>query len=88
MNTEQENQKLILEHSNGEHYVDLKKSTDVKVIKKFEKMGTVVLEPNGAVIVEHGHHFTVKTSEDTPCVIKIVQQEYNPVTKKMMNSID
>lgn len=61
---------------------------DVGVVKKMAKMNTIVLDTNGSTIVEHGHHAIVSTEPETKRVIKITQQEYNPVTKALMNAFD
>jgi len=75
---------LVLEESTNTHTM----IGDVKVVKKMEKMNTVVLDTNGSTIVEHGHHAVVSTEPSTKRVIKITQQEYNPVTKALMNAFD
>jgi len=75
---------VILEESTNTHTM----KGDVKVVKKMSNMNTVVLDTKGNAIVEHGHHAIVKTEPGTKRVIKITQQEYNPVTKAMMNAFD
>lgn len=77
-------EKVILEESSNTHIMEGK----VKVVKKLAKMNTVVLDTEDAAVVLHGHHATVKTEGSTKRVIKITQQEFNPVTKAMMNSFD
>jgi hypothetical protein len=76
---------IILEESTNTH---ISRSTGVKEVARFQTMGTVILETNGAMVVEHGHHHTVATDADTPQVIKITQQEYNPILKRMQNAFD
>lgn len=76
--------KLVLEESTNTHTL----SGDAKVLKKIAKMNTVVLDTNGSAIVEHGHHAYVSTEKSTKRVIKITQQEFNPVTKALMNAFD
>ena len=52
-------------------------------------MGTVVLDvADDNMIVEHGHHNTVATETGTKRVIKITQQEYNPILKAFQNAFD
>ena len=51
-------------------------------------MNTIVLDTVNGPIVEHGHHAIVRTEPETKRVIKITQQEYNPITKALMNSFD
>jgi hypothetical protein len=77
-------EKVVLEQSTNTHTM----IGDVKVVRKIDKMNTVVLDIEGSAIVEHGHHAIVKTEPTTKRVIKITQQEYNPVTKALMNAFD
>ena len=44
------------------------------------------LQIQGDGIVTHGEHGTIKT--ESPNVIKYVQQELNPVTRKLQNAYD
>jgi hypothetical protein len=44
------------------------------------------LRVEGAGIVTHGEHGTLRT--ESTKVAKVVQQEYNPVTKAMQNAFD
>jgi len=75
---------VVLEESTNTHTM----KGNVEVVKKMEKMNTVVLDTNGCSIVEHGHHANVMTEPSTKRVIKITQQEFNPVTKAIMNAFD
>jgi hypothetical protein len=77
-------QKLVLEKSTNTHVC----STPVEVTSSWNDMATIILSPKGQMIVEHGHHNTVATEEGTKQVIKITQQEYNPVLKAMQNAFD
>lgn len=79
------NEKIVLEKSTNTHST---KSKGVEVVSEFNNMTTMILETNGKCVVQHGHHGTVATDQDTKNVIKITQQEYNPITKKLMNAID
>lgn len=74
----------VLEKSTNTHIT----KSDVSVEQAFNKMTTINLKTNGKMIVEHGHHNTVSTEPTTKQVIKITQQEYNPVLKAMQNSFD
>ena len=76
--------KVTLEESTNTHTM----IGEVKVVKKMEKMNTIVLDTNGCSVVEHGHHAIVSTEPETKRVIKITQQEYNPVTRALMNAFD
>lgn len=79
-----------------ELFLELEKSTNthitrsnVSVLKEYPTMTTIVLRSNNdSMIVEHGHHNTVATERDTTCIIKITQQEYNPVLQAFQNSFD
>jgi len=77
-------EKIVLEKSTNTHEIN----GDVKVVKEMDKMSTVVLNTNGSSIVVHGQHANVKTENETKRVIKITQQEFNPVTKAFMNAFD
>lgn len=75
---------VVLEESTNTHVL----KGNVSVTKKMQKLNTVVLKTNGATIVEHGQHATVRTEDETKNIIKITQQEFNPITKAMMNAFD
>ena len=80
-----ENEKnIVLEESTNTHIL----KGEAKVVKKMSKMNTVVLDTDGCSVVEHGHHAIVSTEPDTKRIIKITQQEFNPVTKALMNAFD
>lgn len=74
----------VLEKSTNTHFTD----SDVEIVNEHPKMTTIELKTNGSMIVEHGHHFTVATEIDTVRTVKITQQEYNPILKKMQNAFD
>lgn len=75
----------VLEKSTNTHV----SNSDVKVVLKSEVMSTMVIDTEDeAMIVEHGHHRTVATEADTKRVIKITQQEFNPVLQAMQNAFD
>lgn len=75
---------LVLEPSTNTH------STRSKVLveSRFEKGNTVTLRTHGGMVVEHGQHRTVATENIDQQVIKIVQQEHNPILGIMQNSSD
>lgn len=77
---------IVLEPSTNTHVVPT--DNEVEVVEKVEKMNTFVLNTNGKMIVEHGHHNTVATEPTTRKVIKITQQEYNPILKELQNAFD
>lgn len=78
-------EKTVLEPSTNTHVTD----SNVNVVGKFDNMGTIILDVNSDnMIVEHGHHHTVATEPSTTRVIKITQQEYNPVLKAFQNAFD
>lgn len=79
-----EKKTVLLEESTNTHIL----TGDVEIIKKMSKMNTIVLDTNGCSIVEHGHHAVVSTELETKRVIKITQQEFNPITKALVNSFD
>lgn len=74
---------FILEQSTNTH----KLSADKVVAKEVDgELGGVVLKVEGEGVVTHGEHKTLKT--ECPDVIKINQQEINPLTKKMGAAFD
>ena len=75
---------VSLEESTNTHIL----KGDVEVVKTISKMNTVVMNTNGSAIVEHGHHAIVSTEPETCRVIKITQQEFNPITKALMDAFD
>lgn len=75
----------VLEKSTNTHST----ISDVEVVGEFNKMTTVLIEAKGTgMVVEHGHHNTVATEKSTEYIIKITQQEYNPVLQAFQNSFD
>lgn len=78
------NNLVALEKSTNTHTT----KSNVTITDEFEKMTTVIIETNNSVIVEHGHHHTVATEPDTEQVIKITQQEFNPVLNAFQNAFD
>jgi hypothetical protein len=72
---------VVLEPSTNTHKMD---ATAVEVTDLGNS--TLKLKVTGAGIVTHGEHGTLVTESEN--VIKYVQQEYNPVTKKLRNAFD
>ena len=79
------NNKVVLESSTNTHSTETK---GVEVISKMETMSTIVLDTKEGMIVCHGHHHTVATEPTTKRVIKITQQEKNPITQAFQNAFD
>tara|TARA_R110000850_G_scaffold105573_1_gene216562 strand:- start:133 stop:363 length:231 start_codon:yes stop_codon:yes gene_type:complete len=75
------NKKEVLEESTNTHILVAKEITKTNLGD-----GILKLEINGEGIVTHGEHGTLKTQSDV--VFKYVQQELNPVTKKLQNAYD
>lgn len=76
-----EKRTVVLEPSTNTHQMSAN-SVDVKDLGN----STLKLKVNGDGIVTHGEHGTLVTESDN--VIKYVQQEFNPVTKKLRNAYD
>ena len=72
--------RVVLENSTNTHVMD--------------KVGMEVTELEGGVLIDnaqgglvtHGEHATIKT--ETKTVLKINQQEYNPLTEEIQNAVD
>ena len=73
---------IVLEPSTNTHTM----KGNVEVIGQLEQLGGVVLQSSGVGVVLHGEHGVICTEELN--VIKLVQQEYNPITKILQNSFD
>ena len=76
-----EKRTVVLEPSTNTHQMSAS-SVDVKDLGN----STLKLKVNGDGIVTHGEHGTLVTESDN--VIKYVQQEFNPVTRKLRNAYD
>ena len=76
-----EKRTIVLEPSTNTHQMSAN-SVDVKDLGN----STLKLKVNGDGIVTHGEHGTLTT--ESANVIKYVQQEYNPVTRKLRNAFD
>lgn len=73
--------------------VALEKSTNTHNLQSTSKIETTMLtesivkiKTHGDAIVTHGEHGTMAIESNN--AIKYVQQEVNPVTKKMQNAFD
>lgn len=73
---------VVLEPSTNTHTIE----GEVQVIQKLEEMGGLVLETNGDCIVLHGEHGVIATEGQH--IIKLTQQEVNPLTGQMNNAYD
>ena len=71
---------VTLEPSTNTHKIEGNVS-----VKDMEN-GVLKLKIQGEGIVTHGEHGTVTT--ESKDVIKYVQQEFNPLTKKLQNAYD
>jgi hypothetical protein len=71
---------LVLEKSTNTHLLKSKKH------EVLYQEGSEVLVKTEEAIVVHGEHGTLGTESEF--VFKANQQEYNPVTRKMMDAID
>ena len=74
-------EKKVLEPSTNTHTLEAE-SIKTKDIGN----GILKLKVKGDGIVTHGEHGTLKTESEN--VIKYVQQEVNPITRKMQNAFD
>jgi hypothetical protein len=74
-------EKFVLEPSTNTHSIEGEK------LKVTELNNAVLVEVQaGEGLIKHGEHGTIKTEE--PFVLKINQQEFNPIKKIMQNAID
>jgi hypothetical protein len=76
-----EKRTIVLEPSTNTHSLN---ANDVKVEKIDNSILKLTIDGEG--IVTHGEHGTLTTESKN--VIKYVQQEYNPVTRKLRNAFD
>jgi sulfur carrier protein ThiS len=76
------NNTIALEKSTNTHTLQSSDRIEVKQITD----SILMIRTNGESIVTHGEHGTIKVESND--VIKYVQQEVNPVTKKMQNAFD
>ena len=73
---------VVLEPSTNTHTMTATQSVVVEDLGN----STLKLKVEGEGIVTHGEHGTLVT--ESPNVIKYLQQEFNPVTKKLRNAFD
>jgi hypothetical protein len=73
---------VVLEPSTNTHKIH----GEVKVIEKLDQLNGLVLETNGECEVLHGEHGVIITEGDN--IIKLNQQEFNPLSKQMQNAYD
>ncbi len=74
-------EKLVLEPSTNTHQIEAKKITNEDLGN-----GILKLKIEGEGVITHGEHGSIKT--ESKDVIKYVQQELNPVTRKLQNAYD
>jgi hypothetical protein len=72
---------VILEPSTNTHVLEADNINKIEL-----EGGGLLLEISGEGLVKHGEHATIKTEE--AYVVKINQQEFNPITKMVQNAID
>ena len=73
---------VVLEPSTNTHRMN----GSVKISEKLDNLSGLVLETEGECIVLHGEHGVIVTESEN--VIKLTQQEFNPLTKQLQNSFD
>jgi hypothetical protein len=73
---------IVLEPSTNTHTM----KGDVEVVSKLGQMNGLVIKTNGLGVVLHGEHGVIVTEEEH--VIKLNQQEANPLTGQMQNAFD
>ena len=76
------NNTIALEKSTNTHTLQSSDRIEVKEITD----SILMIRTNGESIVTHGEHGTMKVESND--VIKYVQKEVNPVTKKLQNAFD
>ena len=73
--------KIILEPSTNTHTLE---GDEIKT--KELKNGTLLIQIKGEGLIKHGEHATIKTKAKR--ILKINQQEFNPVKKIIQNAVD
>ena len=73
---------VVLEPSTNTHTI----KGNVVVTEKLNDMNGLVIEADGIGVVLHGEHGVIVTEE--PYIIKLTQQEVNPLTGQMQNAFD
>ena len=74
--------KIVLENSTNTHVLNSKNEVNVTNLSD----STLLLKIKGKGIVTHGQHGTI--IQESPTVVKYVQQEFNPVTRMLQNAFD
>jgi hypothetical protein len=74
--------KIVLEPSTNTHSIE----GDVKLIQKLDELNGMVLEANENCLVLHGEHGLIVTEEKN--IIKLTQQELNPLSGQLTNAFD
>lgn len=82
MNNLQEKQVLVLEPSTNTHSL----TADHIESEVLSELDGIKMKITGKGLVLHGEHGVIVTEESN--VIKLVQQEYNPITKQMQKVTD
>ena len=72
---------VVLEPSTNTHTLT-SENVNVKEIEN----GILMIKTIGEGVITHGEHGTLRTESEN--IIKYVQQELNPITKKMQNAFD
>jgi hypothetical protein len=73
---------IILEPSTNTHSME----GFVKITERLPELGGLVIKAKGKALVLHGEHGMICTESDY--IIKLVQQELNPITQILQNSFD
>lgn len=76
----QKQKEVVLEPSTNTHTL----KGEINEVKAFDKGLAINLAGEGMVV--HGEHGTIKT--EAPQVVKMNQQEYNPLTRKIHDARD
>lgn len=72
---------VVLEQSTHTHVLE-----GEVISKKDLPNSMILLNVKGDCVVKHDEHDTLRTNN--PYILKVVQQELNPVTKEMQNAFD
>lgn len=73
--------KFVLEPSTNTHQIEAENITNEDLGN-----GIIKLKVKGQAIITHGEHGTIAT--ESKDIIKYVQQELNPITRKLQNAYD
>lgn len=79
-------EKITVQDSAHPHYLEAKKAQVDTIIKNEQGSHIIKFIIYGDGIITHGKHGTIKT--ESKYIIKYVQQEFNPFTRKMMDAFD